>query len=240
MKLEILYEDSDIIAYNKPSGLLSIPHRFEKSLPSLHQLAEHKLDAKLMVIHRIDRDTSGAIIFAKNEVAHRHYSMAFQNREVGKKYRALCVGVPAKDADVIQNGIMEHPTIKGKMVVNRRGKPAHSAYTVIEHWNGYAHLEVEIFTGRTHQIRVHMQSIGTPIIHDEIYGDGKALYLSDFKKKYKLSQHEEEETPLMGRLALHAYKLRLPNLHGDTIEIMAPEPKDFRATISQLNKWNPL
>lgn len=237
MKLETIYEDDQIVAFNKPSGLLTIPHRFYRELLSLHKEAE-KQYGKLFIVHRIDKDTSGAIIFAKNEVAHRHYSMAFQNRQVQKHYRALCVGNPVNEEGVIITGIMEHPTIKGKMVINRKGKEAHSEYKVLEKWPGYAYLEVAIYTGRTHQIRVHMQSLGTPIIADDIYGDGKPLMLSSFKKKFNDSGNYDEEKPLLNRMALHAYELIIPNLEEELIHITAPIPKDFKATINQLNKWS--
>ncbi len=236
MKLEIIYEDDDIVAFNKPSGVLSIPHRFDASQVSLLKWAEQKM-GKLFVVHRIDRETSGAIIFAKNENAHRHFSLQFQDRKVQKYYRALCVGHPVADQGVIQLGIMEHPTIKGKMVVNRKGKPAHSEYQVLKRWPGFAYLEVEIFTGRTHQIRVHLQSIGTPIVADDLYGNGQALKLSQFKKKFKLSEQVLEEPALMGRLALHAFRLVIKDTADKALEIVAPEPKDFRATIQQLDKW---
>lgn len=238
MKLEIIYQDNDIVAYNKPSGLLTIPHRFNTEDLSLVRLAERQLGQKLFVIHRIDRDTSGAIILAKNEVAHRHYSMAFQNRQVEKYYRAFCYGNPINDKGDIITGIMEHPTIKGKMVVNKKGKDAHTQYEVIQRWHGYTYYHVQIHTGRTHQIRLHLQSIGTPIICDPIYGNGTSLKLSDFKKKYNKGKDEyAEEKGLINRLALHSYELKVPNIQGEMLTITAPVPKDFTAAVKQLDKW---
>lgn len=237
MKLEVLYEDQDIIAFNKPAGMLSIPHRFDKDIPSLHQVAERKY-GKLFVIHRIDRETSGVILLGKNETAHRHFSLLFQNRKVQKYYCALCVGNPISDGGIIETGLMEHPTIKGKMVINRKGKDARSEYKVLKRWSQHCYLEVEIFTGRMHQIRVHLQSIGTPIIADELYGNGQPLKLSQFKKKFNQPGNDEEEQALMGRMALHAYRLCLEHTDGSSLEIIAPEPKDFKASISQLDKWS--
>lgn len=237
MKFETIYEDDHIVVFNKPSGMLSIPHRFDKSQLSIQQLAEKKY-GKLFVVHRIDRETSGVILFAKNEEAHRHFSLLFQNREVEKFYRALCSGVPVYATGKITIGIMEHPTIKGKMVINKRGKPAHSAYEVLNTWAGYSYIQVQIFTGRTHQIRVHLQSIGTPIVADGLYGNGLPLYLSSFKKKFNQSGNYDNELPLMGRMALHAYSLKLRHLDGNDLSLIAEVPKDFKATMSQLDKWS--
>lgn len=236
MKFTTIHEDEHIVVLNKPSGMLSIPHRFDKSQLSIQQLAERKF-GRLFVVHRIDRDTSGIILFAKNEEAHRHFSLLFQNREVAKYYRALCTGVPVYASGEITSGIMEHPTIKGKMVINKRGKSAHSVYEVLKKWSGFSYIEVQIFTGRTHQIRVHLQSIGTPIVADALYGNGLPLYLSSFKKKFNQSGNYDEELPLMGRMALHAYRLELKHLDGSSLNVVAEVPKDFRATMSQLDKW---
>lgn len=236
MKLDIVFEDEDILALNKASGLLSIPHRFDMEQVSLWKIAEQK-KGKLFVVHRIDKGTGGLILFAKNETTHRHLSLQFQNREVRKFYRALCVGNPVEDDGIIDMGIMEHPTIKGKMVLNKKGKEAKSAYQVLKRWSGFSYLEVEIFTGRTHQVRLHLQSIGTPIIADDLYGNGQALMLSQFKRKFKLSEQQLVEYPLMGRMALHAYRLIFTHPNGQEMGLIAPEPKDFRASINQLDKW---
>lgn len=236
MKLEKIHEDDDIIAFNKPSGLLTIPHRFNTEEMSVVRLAEKEY-GKLFVIHRIDRDTSGAIILAKNETAHRHYSIAFQNRDVEKFYKAFCYGNPLQESGDINSGIMEHPTIKGKMVINRKGKEARTSYTVLNKWQGYTYYDIQIHTGRTHQIRVHLQSIGTPIICDSLYGNGHPLKLSDFKKKYNPNNTDAEERGLINRLALHSHELKVKNLNGDLLTITAPIPKDFSAAIKQLDKW---
>lgn len=236
MNPEIIFEDEHIVAYNKPSGMLSIPHRFDNSQASLQAIAERRY-GKIYVVHRIDKDTSGLILFAKTPEAHRHFSLAFQNRQVEKHYRAICTGIPVKDSGEIEAALMEHPTIKGKMVINKKGKPAHSVYTVLKKWAGYSYIDVQIFTGRMHQIRVHLQSIGTPIVADPLYGSESFLYLSSFKKKFKSSGNYESELPLMGRLALHAYSIRVTHLDGRELQLEAPEPKDFRATIKQLDKW---
>lgn len=236
MKLAVIFENDDIIAFNKPSGLLTIPDRFNHSLPSLSKEVERTF-GKLFVVHRLDRDTSGLIIFAKNETAHKHYSLQFQQRLVGKTYAAFTFGTPTKIEDDITLPIMEHPTIRGKMVTNRKGKASHSRYKVIQTWHGYSLMEVDIFTGRTHQIRVHLSSMNTPIIGDDLYGNGEFLYLSNFKKHYKASEKYEQENPLIGRLALHSMRLIIKDINGNELIIEAPFPKDFNAAIKQLDRW---
>lgn len=236
MKIETIYEDNDILGFAKPSGLLTIPDRHNAELPNMLRQAERQY-GKLFTVHRLDRETSGAIIFAKNEIAHRHYSMQFQERAAQKEYVALVLGTPTETSADIEGRIMEHPTLKGKMVINRNGRKAHSRYTLMQTWGSYSLLRVEIFTGRTHQIRIHLKSIGTPIVCDPLYGNGEPLYLSTFKRKYNQPGGWDEEKPLMARMALHAAKLTLHTLQGTQIQIVAPLPKDFNAVIKQLDKW---
>ena len=238
MQLEILYEDSDLIVVNKPAGMLVIPDRFNNELPSLNKHLEAKLEQHIWVVHRLDRDTSGVICFAKNEVMHRYLSILFQEHEVNKFYAGLVVGRVTPQEGRIESPISEHPFVKGKMIVAKKGKLAVTDYKVVEQWLLYSLLQFQIHTGRTHQIRVHMQSIGNPIICDELYGDGKPFYLSSIKKKYKLSEKEESEKPLLSRLALHAYKLQFVKENGTEICVEAPLPKDLAACINQLTKWS--
>ena len=131
---------------------------------------------------------------------------------------------------------MEHPTKKGLMVINRKGKEALTDYEVLEDFGIYSWIRFQIHTGRTHQIRIHMKDIGHPIVCDELYGDGKPVLLSSFKKKFKLSKNEEEERPILNRLALHSQKLKFIGANGKTLEWEAPFPKDLKATLQQLEK----
>jgi len=237
MKLETLYEDDDLIIVNKPAGLLVIPDRFDHELPSLNKLLEAKLHQKVWVTHRLDRDTSGVICFAKNEAAHKYLSGLFMERNVGKYYAGLVTGIVIPEEGTIETFIDEHPAVHGKMVVAKKGKLATTEYKVAEQWPLYALVQFRILTGRTHQIRVHMQSIGHPIVCDELYGDGKPFYVSLIKRKYNISKNEEEEKPLLSRLALHAYRIVFEKEDGQVIDIECPIPKDMAATVNQLNKW---
>ena len=237
MKLPVIYEDNDVIILNKPSGLLVIPDRFDASLPSLHKQVEEALGQRVWVVHRLDRDTSGVILFAKNEDAHRYMSGLFMGREIGKFYAGLVHGRVMPEQGRIESPIDEHPAVKGKMITTKKGKPSITDYRVAESWPLFSLLQFQIHTGRTHQIRVHMQSIGHPIVADPLYGDGKPFLLSSIKRKFKLAKEEEDERPLLNRLALHAYRLTYKKEDGTEVIAEAPLPKDIAATVSQLNKW---
>lgn len=237
MQLDILFENNDLVIINKPAGVLVIPDRFNTALPSLGRALEARLGQKIWIVHRLDRDTSGVICFAKNETAHKYLSNLFQEREVSKYYVGLVNGRVIPEEGRIEKAIVEHPSIKGKMVVSRKGKPSITDYKVLEQWPLYSFMQFQIHTGRTHQIRVHMQSIGHPIVCDELYGDGTPFLLSAIKRKYKLSDKEEQERPLLSRLALHAQRLVFKLEDGEVVDVEAPLPKDIAACIKQLNKW---
>lgn len=238
MKLERLYEDENFIIVNKPAGTLVIPDRFDSTQASLNKLLEAALGQKVYVVHRLDRNTSGTVAFAKNEEAHKYLSGLFERHEVGKFYAGLVHGVVQPPEGSIEAPIGKHPAIPGKMVVSKMGKPSLTDYRVVEQWPQYALLQYQIHTGRTHQIRVHMQSIGHPIVADDLYGDGKPFLLSTIKRKYKPAITEDgEERPLLNRIALHAYRLIFTAPDGKEVLAEAPLPKDISACVSQLNKW---
>jgi 23S rRNA pseudouridine955/2504/2580 synthase/23S rRNA pseudouridine1911/1915/1917 synthase len=236
MKFEIVYEDDDIVAYNKPSGLLSIPDRYNAEIPCLYHMAA-KDYPQLFVVHRLDKDTSGLITFAKNEESHKYMSQLFESRDVEKYYLTIVNGRPFKEKGSIVAPIAEHPTHKGRMSIQKKGRFAHTDYEIEKTWNQFSLLRLRIHTGRTHQIRVHMQHLGNPIVCDPFYGSGGTLLLSSIKKKFKLAENAEEERPLLSRLALHASQLKFTNSKGEKQEINAPLPKDLAVTIKQLDKW---
>jgi 23S rRNA pseudouridine1911/1915/1917 synthase len=235
MTLPILLETDDFISLDKPAGLLSIPDREGKE-PSLKSILKERF-GNIFTVHRLDRETSGVIIFAKNEATHKYLSKIFEDRTVEKVYSGMVLGIPQESKGTIDLPIMEHPTKPGVMVINRRGKAALTDYEVLETIGPYSHLQFRIHTGRTHQIRIHMHSIGHPIACDDVYGDGKPILLSNLKRNFKLSKSEETERPLLARLALHSQKLRFTDARGATHTIEAPLPKDLRALLNQLHKW---
>ncbi len=230
----ILTEHADWVAIDKPSGVLSIPDRLGKERSLKTWLAERY--GNIYTVHRIDRDTSGLILFARTPSAQQQLSTQFENRETGKVYLGIVVGCPAQPTGIIEAPIAEHPTRNGTMTIHRNGKYAHTSYTLIDRFPGYSLLQFRILTGRTHQIRIHARELGHPIVCDPIYGDGKPFLLSSLKKRFHLSKKEEAERPLMGRLALHAHQLRFQGSDGHSIELEAPLHKDMRAMLQQLRK----
>ena len=231
----IIAENENWIALNKPSGLLSIPDREGKEI-SLKIMLQEKYD-RILTVHRLDKDTSGLIVFAKDEVTHRHLSMQFEERKTKKIYAGLVIGSPAEKKGSISLPLAENMVQRGIMIVNQRGKESLTDYEVVEDFGIYSWMQFEIHTGRTHQIRVHMKEIGHPLVCDELYGDGKPVLISSLKKKFNLSKNELEERPILNRLALHAFQLTFKDRKGKTIELEALLPKDLRALLQQLNKW---
>jgi 23S rRNA pseudouridine1911/1915/1917 synthase len=234
-KPEILFENDSFIAINKPAGLLSIPDREGKE-PSLKSWLREKY-GNIFTVHRLDRETSGVIVFAKNEETHKFLSVAFEKRDVEKFYQGLVQGSLPEPKGSIDLPIMDHPAKPGMMVVNKHGKASLTDYEVIEDLGLYSLVQFNIHTGRTHQIRVHMQALGHPIACDELYGDARPIKLSSFKRNFKLSKNEEEERPILARLALHSQLLHFKDANGEYHTLEAPLPKDMRALLQQLKKW---
>lgn len=233
----ILAENENWVALNKPSGLLSIPDREGKEI-SLKTILKEKY-GEIFTVHRLDKDTSGLIIFAKNEATHKFLSAQFEERQTKKIYQGLVIGSLPQQKASIDAPIAEHPAQNGTMIIHRKGKESLTDYEVMEDFKIYSLVQFRIHTGRTHQIRVHMKDIGHPIVCDSLYGDGKPVLVSALKSKFKLSKDTEEERPILNRLALHSYQLALKDIDQVSVELIAPLPKDMRATLQQLSKLNP-
>ena len=236
--IEIIFEDEELIIVNKPANVLTIPDRHDADKLSVYRFLSDRSEEKIYIVHRLDRETSGILCFAKNETAHRNLSMQFEHKDVQKIYYALIDGVMHDEAGVIDKAIGEHPTIPGKMSISKKGKESLTHYAVKERFKNFTLVEADIKTGRMHQIRIHFQSIGYPLAVDSLYGRRDVFYLSELKqKKFRLGKLEEER-PIISRCTLHAFRLSL--LHpttGERIEFEAEPPKDFSAVLSQLRKW---
>jgi len=252
--LHILYEDDDLLVINKPAGLLVIPDRWDASKPTVVKLARAYLqmpaDAegtiagrspRIWVVHRLDRDTSGVLILAKSAQAHAALSQQFEHGQVQKHYLALVSGQAVRDAGVIRLPIGTHAHKPGMMAVRRgHGKSALTRYVVLERFRGYTLLDVRPQTGRSHQIRVHLQAIGSPLAIDALYGSGEPLLLSALKRSYRPKPGAVEH-PLMARLTLHAQALRLRHpTQGGACTWSAPLPKDFTAVVRNLRRYRRL
>ncbi len=233
MRFDIIFENDHFIAINKPSGLLSIPDRIGEDI-SLKKILLEKYGS-IYTVHRLDKDTSGVIVFAKNEETHKQLSQLFEGRDMEKYYLGLVYGSPMNESGSIDAPIMEHPGKTSKMMVHAKGKTSLTDYEVLESFKLFSWLQFRIHTGRTHQIRVHAQHIGHSIVCDELYGDPKPILLSSLKKKFKLAKSAEEERPILHRLALHSSRLKF-TLNGEEFMLEAELPKDLRAVLQQLGK----
>ena len=233
----ILFEDDDLIIVNKPAHFLTIPDRFVLEKPNLLTFLKKKYE-NVFVVHRLDKETSGVICFAKNEKAHRHLSQQFEYRTVDKYYLAIVEGQLHKEEGEIDKPIANNMRDAGRMIIAKRGKNSLTVFNLLEKFKHYSLVEANIKSGRTHQVRVHFESIGYPLAVDELYGRKKAFFLSEVKlKKYRRGK-DFEERPLMQRTTLHAYELTFK--HPNTQEEMtfnAELPKDFRAVLNQLRTW---
>jgi 23S rRNA pseudouridine1911/1915/1917 synthase len=234
--LDILFENDDMVAVNKASGMLTVPDRFDPTLPSLKGLLKAKY-GEIFVVHRLDRDTSGLILFARNASTHQYLSGLFESRQVEKEYLGLVLGTPVPPEGTVDEPLAPDPRNPGKMWVHAKGKHAVTHYKVLESFGPWALVSFGIETGRTHQIRVHLQQLGHTLVADPLYGDGKGVYLSQLKKKFKLAKNAGEERPMLNRLALHAHKLSFTDAQGNPMQFEAPLPKDMEVTVKQLRKW---
>lgn len=237
---EVLYEDDAMIVVNKAAQVLSIPDRHRAELVNIYQLLQAKY-GEIYIVHRLDKDTSGVLVFARTAEAHKNLSEQFEGRSTVKKYLALVTGTPFPESGRIDAPIAPHPTQLGLMTVMSKGKDSITDYQVVEKFKNYSLLECQILTGRTHQIRVHLKHIGHPLVVDAQYGGKESLFLSDFKKRRFNLGKWEEEVPMLNRVPLHAASLSLAHpTSGEAMTFEAELPKDFRAVLSQLRKWNSL
>lgn len=233
--LDIVFENDHFLAVNKPAGLLTIPDRHDEDIPSLYQMLLKKYE-KIFIVHRLDRETSGLLLFAKDEATHKYLNQLFEQRKVEKFYLGIVTGSPANASGKMDYPISEHPTVKGMMIIDRKGKPSETDYQVIDDYGIYSLLKFQLHSGRTHQIRVHCRQLGHPLACDEVYGNGKPVLLSSFKKKFKLALNEEAERPMLSRIALHSYELIFKGPDGKQYDITADMPKDMQALLNQLKK----
>jgi RluA family pseudouridine synthase len=238
----LVYEDTHIVAVDKSSGIAVSPDRWDLSRERLDKLVAESLSLqKIYTVHRIDRETSGLVVFAKNSEAHKSLSMAFENRQIKKRYIAVVGGRPswketACDLALVPNGNKKHLTIIDRF----RGKNALTAFRLLGSAGNYSVLEAVPETGRIHQIRVHLAALGHPVVCDELYGNAKPVLLSAIKRSWRGDPLDER--PLLSRLGLHAAELFIPDYTGKSAEavaglaLKAPLPRDMSALIRQMEK----
>lgn len=234
-----MHSDDHIVIVNKEPDVLTIPDRFDPF--KLNVAAGLKQQyGEIFIVHRLDRETSGILVFARHADAHRELNSQFQNRDADKFYLALCNGRPHPAEGLIDKPIGPDPRGGNRMRIDPHGgKPSATAYETVETYRDHSLIRLQLFTGRTHQVRVHMASIGHPLSVDPTYGGGEGLFLSSFKSRSFNLKGEERERPLLNRVSLHAYQLsfRHPGT-GEDVAFSADPPKDFRSTVRQLQKWS--
>ncbi|BDD03814.1 RluA family pseudouridine synthase [Aureibacter tunicatorum] len=226
----ILFENDNYIVVNKPPYVSTLEDR--NSGVCLLDLAREYCN-EVSVCHRLDKETSGAIVFAKNPDAYRHMAMQFENRKVDKIYHAVVEGLHEIDSKKVNAPIAVLKS-GGARVDKIKGKEAVTFFSTLKMYRMHTLLEARPVTGRMHQIRVHLASMNCPIVCDEQYG-GAFIYLSKIKKKFNLKRGTDEQ-PLIKRVALHAYQIAFQDLGGEIREITAEYPKDFNVLIKQLEK----
>ena len=235
----LIYQDEKIAAVNKSSGIAVSPDRWDLSRERLDLLVTEFLRAeKIYTVNRIDRDSSGLVVFAKNSETHKTLSVAFECRQIKKRYIAAVHGRPSWsetlcDLSLVPNGNKLHLTIIDKY----RGKKSLTRFRLLGSAGNYSVIEAFPETGRTHQIRVHLASLGHPIVCDELYGNAKPVLLSAIKRGWRGDPLEER--PLISRLGLHAAELSIPDYSGTgnaELILEAPLPRDMAALIRQMEK----
>ena len=239
--VDVLYEDEHLAAVNKPAGMVVHPAKghWNGTLASalahhFQQLSSVGGETRPGIVHRLDRDTSGVLVVAKTDDAHYALAEQFQNRTTEKHYAAIVAGVSDRDRDWIQEPIGPHPYHRERMAIRRDhpdAKEAKSFYEVRERFDRFSLLDVQILTGRTHQIRVHLAHAGMPVLCDRLYG-GRATITA-------LELQPSPPEPLVNwelrRQALHAERLRIQHpIRDEPLEFIAPLPDDMRTALALL------
>ena len=251
----VIFEDASLIAFDKPSGMLVAPDRWDKQRENLMGLVHDKMGHGVANVHRLDADTSGLLLCAKNKIALDFLSGQFQSKTVLKTYLALVVVLPPERAMKVvkavrgpdgglppeftmEQALGEDERQPGRMRIfkGRGGKASVTEFRVLENFGRFAWLECRPLTGRTHQIRVHLAAAGAPILNDVFYGDPEVkLLLSGLKRGYK---GREDEKPLIARLALHASALTVKHpTTKEPLTITAPLPHEFEVALKYLRKF---
>jgi len=229
---EIIREEAEWLAVNKPAGWLSVPDRFDPQQPHLYGwLKQHY--PELFIVHRLDKDTSGVMLFARTGRAHHLLCQQFASRRVYKVYLGIVEGRVNFQEITLDIPISPDSRTAGKMRIDNSGRQAVTHLRVKELFTRYSFLEIIPATGRTHQIRVHLQHAGFPLVADPVYGTGRPLMASALHRHFR---HKADEKPLLARTALHAAVIEFTDPEGEKQRIEAPLPKDIKAALYQLRK----
>jgi 23S rRNA pseudouridine1911/1915/1917 synthase len=247
---EVLYEDEAVLVAVKPPGVSVVGERdgrpSEILCAVLHHFAargEGDGAPRPRIVHRLDKETSGALIVAKGVAAARELGRQFEEHLVEKTYHAIVAGVPHVPEGEVAHPIGARERNRGgrlSAIGGRGARPAETRWRLLEAFSAHSLLEVQPRTGRTHQIRVHLEAVGLPLAVDPVYGGGEALLLSRVKAGYRQKKGQEER-PLIDRVTLHAHAVDFTSpATGERVHVEAPPPHDFALALKQLRRWAPL
>ncbi|MEL6987289.1 MAG: RluA family pseudouridine synthase [Bacteroidota bacterium] len=234
----IIFEDEHLVVLEKSAGVLSIQDRYDIQQKNIASLLEERY-GKIFILHRLDKFTSGLMVFAKTQEAHRKLSQDFESHKVEKLYIAIIENIPQEVSGKIDIPIGYNSQLK-KMTVQAKGKESITYFKILEAFDGFSFLKLKLETGRTHQIRVHLSYMSCPLLVDDKYGMRAEFFLSSIKRKYR-SSLSKEERPLLNRTPLHANELSfLHPISQSPLKFTSETPKDMNAVLKQLRKCAPL
>ncbi len=229
----ICYEDEHIIAINKPPHIPSLHERHNTELPSIIQLVKD-FNSEYALCHRLDKETSGILLIAKNKESHRHMSLQFEKRTIHKTYHALIHGsidIPKLDVTLP----LFTDSKRCVLISKSKGKESKTTIRSIRQFKNFTLLECTPHTGRLHQIRIHCASQNLPLVGDVLY-NGKPAYLHEIK--HKIKKISSEDKCIFDRVALHAFSIQFTLMNNEQITLQAPYPKDFEVILKLLEKFN--
>jgi RluA family pseudouridine synthase len=231
--IQVLFCDDALLVINKPAGLLTLPDGYNPSMPHIKSVFEPQL-GRLWIVHRLDKETSGVLLLPRSAEAHRSLNTQFEQRLISKIYHALVIGSPAWREQIVDlplrpNGDRSHRTV----IDTQRGKPATTHFRVVERFPGYCLLEAKPETGRTHQIRTHLLSMGLPILGDRLYN----RLVTKNHESIVTSPHLEHDIIMWPKqsIGLHAKSLEIRHpVTDEQMKFIAPYPGYFEAVLLQL------
>ena len=239
---EVLYESLASLVLSKPAGLPVIPGRSPEDQDCLRNWAQKRFpDSRILVVHRIDKPASGAVLFARTPEAHRAYSMAFERGEMDKRYLAVVDGEACPESGEITIPLEDSEQLRCVVPACQKenARVLRTGFRVLERFGHFCLLEVRLWTGFRHQIRVHLKEIGHPLAADPLYGARDSLYLSNLKGRGRYRSKAEPEKPILDRLSLHALSIRFAEVpSGQIQQVEAPLPRDLAFLLKALRKYD--